>query len=93
MYNITLTIFFYSEQNKRSSSPQGSRSIWRALCCAFGRPLLLSSTFRILADLLGFAGPLCISGIVHNVGKGNNTIRPQVLSKCHQNRGHKKVML
>uniref|UniRef100_A0A8C0FGW7 ATP binding cassette subfamily C member 8 n=1 Tax=Bubo bubo TaxID=30461 RepID=A0A8C0FGW7_BUBBB len=41
-------------------------SIWRALCCAFGRPLLLSSTFRILADLLGFAGPLCISGIVHN---------------------------
>uniref|UniRef100_A0A8C3D0L9 ATP binding cassette subfamily C member 8 n=1 Tax=Cairina moschata TaxID=8855 RepID=A0A8C3D0L9_CAIMO len=57
-----------------------SRSIWRALCCAFGRPLLLSSTFRILADLLGFAGPLCISGIVHNVGKGNNTIRPQVLS-------------
>uniref|UniRef100_A0A8C3USJ1 ATP binding cassette subfamily C member 8 n=1 Tax=Catharus ustulatus TaxID=91951 RepID=A0A8C3USJ1_CATUS len=63
---------------KRSSSPQGSRSIWRALCCAFGRPLLLSSTFRILADLLGFAGPLCISGIVHNVGKGNNTIRPQI---------------
>uniref|UniRef100_A0A8C4XTI2 ATP binding cassette subfamily C member 8 n=1 Tax=Falco tinnunculus TaxID=100819 RepID=A0A8C4XTI2_FALTI len=62
---------------KASSSPQGSRSIWRALCCAFGRPLLLSSTFRILADLLGFAGPLCISGIVHNVGKGNNTIRPQ----------------
>uniref|UniRef100_A0A8C3Y675 ATP binding cassette subfamily C member 8 n=1 Tax=Catharus ustulatus TaxID=91951 RepID=A0A8C3Y675_CATUS len=45
----------------------GSRSIWRALCCAFGRPLLLSSTFRILADLLGFAGPLCISGIVHNI--------------------------
>uniref|UniRef100_A0A8C6Z6X7 ATP binding cassette subfamily C member 8 n=1 Tax=Nothoprocta perdicaria TaxID=30464 RepID=A0A8C6Z6X7_NOTPE len=56
---------------------QRSGSIWRALCCAFGRPLLLSSTFRILADLLGFAGPLCISGIVHNVGKGNNTIRPQ----------------
>uniref|UniRef100_A0A8C3TXE5 ATP binding cassette subfamily C member 9 n=1 Tax=Catharus ustulatus TaxID=91951 RepID=A0A8C3TXE5_CATUS len=31
---------------------------------AFGRPILLSSTFRYLADLLGFAGPLCISGIV-----------------------------
>uniref|UniRef100_A0A8B9CI80 ATP binding cassette subfamily C member 8 n=1 Tax=Anser brachyrhynchus TaxID=132585 RepID=A0A8B9CI80_9AVES len=62
-----------------------SRSIWRALCCAFGRPLLLSSTFRILADLLGFAGPLCISGIVHNVGKGNNTIRPQGSSDTLQN--------
>lgn len=34
---------------------------------AFGRPILLSSTFRYLADLLGFAGPLCISGIVHNL--------------------------
>uniref|UniRef100_A0A663M6H9 ATP binding cassette subfamily C member 8 n=1 Tax=Athene cunicularia TaxID=194338 RepID=A0A663M6H9_ATHCN len=75
---IRLNEAFEAQKNKRSSSPQGSRSIWRALCCAFGRPLLLSSTFRILADLLGFAGPLCISGIVHNVGKGNNTIRPQI---------------
>lgn len=31
---------------------------------AFGGPILLSSTFRYLADLLGFAGPLCISSIV-----------------------------
>uniref|UniRef100_A0A8B9I9Q8 ATP binding cassette subfamily C member 8 n=1 Tax=Anser brachyrhynchus TaxID=132585 RepID=A0A8B9I9Q8_9AVES len=74
---VRLNEAFEAQKNKRSPSPQGSRSIWRALCCAFGRPLLLSSTFRILADLLGFAGPLCISGIVHNVGKGNNTIRPQ----------------
>uniref|UniRef100_A0A669QYM7 ATP binding cassette subfamily C member 8 n=1 Tax=Phasianus colchicus TaxID=9054 RepID=A0A669QYM7_PHACC len=74
---IRLNEAFEAQKNKRPSSPQGSGSIWRALCCAFGRPLLLSSTFRILADLLGFAGPLCISGIVHNVGKGNNTIRPQ----------------
>ncbi|KAK2535711.1 hypothetical protein Q9233_003437 [Columba guinea] len=74
---IRLNEAFEAQKSRRPSSPQGSRSIWRALCCAFGRPLLLSSTFRILADLLGFAGPLCISGIVHNVGKGNNTIRPQ----------------
>uniref|UniRef100_A0A8D3CMA1 ATP-binding cassette, sub-family C (CFTR/MRP), member 9 n=1 Tax=Scophthalmus maximus TaxID=52904 RepID=A0A8D3CMA1_SCOMX len=39
-------------------------SIWRSMYRAFGRPILLSSTFRYLADLLGFAGPLCISGIV-----------------------------
>ncbi|XP_010226248.1 PREDICTED: ATP-binding cassette sub-family C member 8, partial [Tinamus guttatus] len=74
---VRLNEAFETQKGKRSSFPQGSGSIWRALCCAFGRPLLLSSTFRILADLLGFAGPLCISGIVHNVGKGNNTIRPQ----------------
>uniref|UniRef100_A0A7N9ALG1 ATP-binding cassette, sub-family C (CFTR/MRP), member 9 n=1 Tax=Mastacembelus armatus TaxID=205130 RepID=A0A7N9ALG1_9TELE len=34
---------------------------------SFGRPILLSSTFRYLADLLGFAGPLCILGIVKHL--------------------------
>ncbi|XP_061466228.1 ATP-binding cassette sub-family C member 8 isoform X3 [Rhineura floridana] len=68
---------FEAQKNKNTLHPQGSKSIWCALCFAFGRPLILSSTFRILADLLGFAGPLCISGIVHHVGKGNNTFRPQ----------------
>lgn len=34
---------------------------------AFGGPILLSSTFRYMADLLGFAGPLCISGIVEHL--------------------------
>uniref|UniRef100_A0A8C6Y5I8 ATP binding cassette subfamily C member 8 n=1 Tax=Naja naja TaxID=35670 RepID=A0A8C6Y5I8_NAJNA len=62
---------FQVQKNKDTPYPQGSRSIWCALCYGFGRPLALSSTFRILADLLGFAGPLCISGIVH-VRKGNN---------------------
>ncbi|XP_005308747.2 ATP-binding cassette sub-family C member 8 isoform X8 [Chrysemys picta bellii] len=75
---IRLNEAFEAQKNKRSPYPQGSKSIWCALCWAFGRPLVLSSTFRILADLLGFAGPLCISGIVHHVGKGNNTIRPQI---------------
>ncbi|XP_028588496.2 ATP-binding cassette sub-family C member 8 isoform X2 [Podarcis muralis] len=69
---------FESPKNKNTPNPQGSKSIWRALCNAFGRPLVLSSTFRILADLLGFAGPLCISGIVHHVGKSsNNTFHPK----------------
>ncbi|KAH1170749.1 hypothetical protein KIL84_006367 [Mauremys mutica] len=75
---IRLNEAFEAQKNKRSPYPQGSKSIWCALCWAFGRPLVLSSTFRILADLLGFAGPLCISGIVHHVGKGNTTIRPQI---------------
>uniref|UniRef100_A0AAX7V8Q7 ATP-binding cassette, sub-family C (CFTR/MRP), member 9 n=1 Tax=Astatotilapia calliptera TaxID=8154 RepID=A0AAX7V8Q7_ASTCA len=44
--------------------PDRSPSIWRSMYRAFGRPILLSSTFRYLADLLGFAGPLCISRIV-----------------------------
>uniref|UniRef100_A0A8C0R026 ATP binding cassette subfamily C member 9 n=1 Tax=Canis lupus dingo TaxID=286419 RepID=A0A8C0R026_CANLU len=55
----------YEEQKKKvADHPNRTPSIWLAMYRAFGRPILLSSTFRYLADLLGFAGPLCISGIV-----------------------------
>ncbi|XP_062990830.1 ATP-binding cassette sub-family C member 9 [Elgaria multicarinata webbii] len=57
----------YEEQKKKvADHPNRVPSIWLAMYRAFGRPILLSSTFRYLADLLGFAGPLCISGIVHS---------------------------
>ncbi|KAA0720963.1 ATP-binding cassette sub-family C member 9 [Triplophysa tibetana] len=60
----------YEEQKQNTDDPEKSPSIWRSMYRAFGRPILLSSTFRFTADLLGFAGPLCISGIVDNL---NNT--------------------
>uniref|UniRef100_A0AAY4D3G0 ATP-binding cassette, sub-family C (CFTR/MRP), member 8 n=1 Tax=Denticeps clupeoides TaxID=299321 RepID=A0AAY4D3G0_9TELE len=56
---------------QRGALPHGPKPIWRALRQAFGRPLILSITFRFMADLLGFAGPLCISGIVHHISKEN----------------------
>uniref|UniRef100_A0A4W3IWQ5 ATP-binding cassette, sub-family C (CFTR/MRP), member 8 n=1 Tax=Callorhinchus milii TaxID=7868 RepID=A0A4W3IWQ5_CALMI len=65
------------DAQKTSIGPQGSKLIWRVLRQAFGRPIVLSSTFRIMADLLGFAGPLCISGIVHHLSDENKTFRPQ----------------
>uniref|UniRef100_A0A8K9XAV6 ATP-binding cassette, sub-family C (CFTR/MRP), member 9 n=1 Tax=Oncorhynchus mykiss TaxID=8022 RepID=A0A8K9XAV6_ONCMY len=49
-------------------------SIWRSMYRAFGRPILLSSTFRYLADLLGFAGPLCIYGIVEHLNKKGTSL-------------------
>uniref|UniRef100_A0A803THD7 ATP binding cassette subfamily C member 8 n=1 Tax=Anolis carolinensis TaxID=28377 RepID=A0A803THD7_ANOCA len=64
---------FKTQKNTDTPNPQGSKSIWCALCHAFGRPLVLSSTFRILADVLGFAGPLCVSGIVHHKEAANIT--------------------
>uniref|UniRef100_A0A4W5RGT7 ATP-binding cassette, sub-family C (CFTR/MRP), member 8 n=1 Tax=Hucho hucho TaxID=62062 RepID=A0A4W5RGT7_9TELE len=72
---------FESQRVKRplGSMPQGTKWIWRALRQAFGRPLIISITFRFLADLLGFAGPLCISGIVHHISKDNRTIQPPLL--------------
>ncbi|AWP08746.1 putative ATP-binding cassette sub-family C member 8-like [Scophthalmus maximus] len=72
---IKLRTAFEDQKRPQGAIPQGPKSIWRALRKAFGRPLILSITFRFLADLLGFAGPLCISGIVHHISKDNRTIQ------------------
>ncbi|XP_078091433.1 ATP-binding cassette sub-family C member 9-like isoform X2 [Mustelus asterias] len=64
----------YEEQKKNARFP-GDRppSIWRSMYRAYGRPIFLSSTFRYLADLLGFAGPLCIFRIVDHLSKTNKS--------------------
>uniref|UniRef100_A0AAY4D2D9 ATP-binding cassette, sub-family C (CFTR/MRP), member 8 n=1 Tax=Denticeps clupeoides TaxID=299321 RepID=A0AAY4D2D9_9TELE len=67
---------FEAQRKPQGALPHGPKPIWRALRQAFGRPLILSITFRFMADLLGFAGPLCISGIVHHISKENRTIQP-----------------
>ncbi|XP_017558268.2 ATP-binding cassette sub-family C member 8 isoform X2 [Pygocentrus nattereri] len=69
---------FDIQKEKGVLPAHGSRWIWHALRQAFGRPLFLSITFRFLADLLGFAGPLCISGIVHHISRDNHTIKTPV---------------
>uniref|UniRef100_A0A3B4XSG5 ATP-binding cassette, sub-family C (CFTR/MRP), member 9 n=1 Tax=Seriola lalandi dorsalis TaxID=1841481 RepID=A0A3B4XSG5_SERLL len=61
------------EDQRTPEDPDRAPSIWRSMYRAFGRPILLSSTFRYLADLLGFAGPLCISGIVKYLKVDNGT--------------------
>uniref|UniRef100_A0A8C4DIN1 ATP-binding cassette, sub-family C (CFTR/MRP), member 8 n=1 Tax=Dicentrarchus labrax TaxID=13489 RepID=A0A8C4DIN1_DICLA len=72
---IKLRKAFDDQKRPQDTAPQGPKLIWQALRKAFGRPLILSITFRFLADLLGFAGPLCISGIVHHISKDNRTIQ------------------
>ncbi|XP_077309834.1 ATP-binding cassette sub-family C member 8 isoform X2 [Lithobates pipiens] len=74
---ILLNHAFQAQRGKSSPCPAGVRSIWYALGHAFGRPLILSSIFRILADMLGFAGPLCVSGIVHHLSRENKTFPPR----------------
>ncbi|XP_007437455.1 ATP-binding cassette sub-family C member 9 [Python bivittatus] len=82
----------YEEQKKKvADHPNSAPSIWLAMYRAFGRPILLSSTFRYLADLLGFAGPLCISGIVDsfhqnytdqgNATSSNTTGTPEITTE------------
>ncbi|CAJ0959851.1 unnamed protein product [Ranitomeya imitator] len=46
----------YEEQKKPLEQPHRTPSIWVAIYKAFGRPILLSSTFRYLADLLALRG-------------------------------------
>uniref|UniRef100_A0A8C5GGR6 ATP-binding cassette, sub-family C (CFTR/MRP), member 8 n=1 Tax=Gouania willdenowi TaxID=441366 RepID=A0A8C5GGR6_GOUWI len=69
---IKLRKAFEAQKVSEQNSPKW---IWQSMRKAFGRPLILSITFRFLADLLGFAGPLCISGIVHHISKDNRTIQ------------------
>uniref|UniRef100_A0A3B3RAC6 ATP-binding cassette, sub-family C (CFTR/MRP), member 8 n=1 Tax=Paramormyrops kingsleyae TaxID=1676925 RepID=A0A3B3RAC6_9TELE len=76
---LRLRVAFEAQKKLHGSQPQGPRWIWRALRQAFGRPIILSITFRFLADLLGFAGPLCISGIVHHISKENRAPQPPLL--------------
>uniref|UniRef100_A0A8C1GII5 ATP-binding cassette, sub-family C (CFTR/MRP), member 8b n=1 Tax=Cyprinus carpio TaxID=7962 RepID=A0A8C1GII5_CYPCA len=65
----------FQRLRKAFDAQAGSRWIWLALRQAFGRPLVLSITFRFIADLLGFAGPLCISGIVHHISSDNHSVK------------------
>ncbi|XP_056311755.1 ATP-binding cassette sub-family C member 9 isoform X4 [Danio aesculapii] len=55
------------EEQRNTEDPEKYPSIWKSMYRAFGGSILLSSTFRYMADLLGFAGPLCISGIVEHL--------------------------
>uniref|UniRef100_A0A4W3JB13 ATP-binding cassette, sub-family C (CFTR/MRP), member 9 n=1 Tax=Callorhinchus milii TaxID=7868 RepID=A0A4W3JB13_CALMI len=60
----------FCQQNTQSIHFKGyPPSIWHSIYRAYGRPIFLSSTFRYLADLLGFAGPLCIFKIVDHLSK------------------------
>ncbi|KAM8884578.1 ATP-binding cassette sub-family C member 9 isoform 2-T4 [Synchiropus picturatus] len=61
------------EDQRTAEDPDKAPSIWRSMYRAYGRPILLSSTFRYLADLLGFAGPLCICGIVDYLKPGEDS--------------------
>ncbi|XP_029456037.1 ATP-binding cassette sub-family C member 9 isoform X2 [Rhinatrema bivittatum] len=72
----------YEEQKKKvADKPNCNPSIWLAMYRAFGRPILLSSIFRYLADLLGFAGPLCISGIVQLLDEKKQNGTQIIMSK------------
>lgn len=71
------------EDQRTPENPYRAPSIWRSMYRAFGRPILLSSTFRYLADLLGFAGPLCISGIVKYLNSTGDFETPNMTKEKH----------
>uniref|UniRef100_A0A3B5ARC3 ATP binding cassette subfamily C member 9 n=1 Tax=Stegastes partitus TaxID=144197 RepID=A0A3B5ARC3_9TELE len=71
------------EDQRTAEDPDRAPSIWRSMYRAFGRPILLSSTFRYLADLLGFAGPLCISGIVQHLTSKEEVVSADKIKETH----------
>lgn len=73
-----------SPSSQTAEDPERAPSIWRSMYRAFGRPILLGSTFRYLADLLGFAGPLCIYGIVKYLTPGEKTETQEQVGVCQK---------
>ncbi|XP_076862797.1 ATP-binding cassette sub-family C member 9 isoform X5 [Brachyhypopomus gauderio] len=73
----------YEEQRQHAEDLDRTPSIWRSMYRAFGRPILLSSTFRYMADLLGFAGPLCISGIVEHLDNKTEVVKMNKTEDLH----------
>lgn len=71
-----------SQSSQTVEDPGRTPSIWRSMYRAFGRPILLSSTFRYMADLLGFAGPLCIYGIVRYLNTEKTTENQVQVGAC-----------
>ncbi|XP_043569366.1 ATP-binding cassette sub-family C member 9-like isoform X4 [Chiloscyllium plagiosum] len=70
----------YEDQKKNAHFPgEQPPSIWHSMYRAYGRPIFLSSTFRYLADLLGFAGPLCIFKIVDHLSKTSKSSSPAMI--------------
>lgn len=67
-----------------AEDPERAPSIWRSMYRAFGRPILLGSTFRYLADLLGFAGPLCIYGIVKYLNPDEKAETQEQVGVCQR---------
>ncbi|XP_019621129.1 PREDICTED: ATP-binding cassette sub-family C member 9-like [Branchiostoma belcheri] len=54
----------YKKEKERAAKAGQTPSIWKCFFKAFGVPIVYSSIFRYLGDLLGFIGPLCVAGIV-----------------------------
>ncbi|XP_061084939.1 ATP-binding cassette sub-family C member 9 isoform X4 [Conger conger] len=73
------------EEQRTADKPVKAPSIWKSMYRAFGRPILLSSAFRYVADLLGFAGPLCISGIVKHLENGTTKVTANVTTNVTEN--------
>lgn len=72
---LTSTSLLIKFWQQNTEDPEKSPSIWKSMYRAFGGSILLSSTFRYMADLLGFAGPLCISGIVEHLNNSTEIDR------------------
>ncbi|XP_078680321.1 ATP-binding cassette sub-family C member 9-like isoform X2 [Branchiostoma floridae x Branchiostoma belcheri] len=54
----------YKKEKERAAKAGQTPSIWKCFFKAFGAPIVYSSIFRYMGDLLGFIGPLCVAGIV-----------------------------
>ncbi|XP_043545107.1 ATP-binding cassette sub-family C member 9-like isoform X1 [Chiloscyllium plagiosum] len=66
--NFDLLKMYYDQQKAKTPSGRaGSQDLAKVYVKAFGGPFLIASGLKIIGDLAGFGGPLCIDGILRFV--------------------------
>ncbi|XP_067836532.1 ATP-binding cassette sub-family C member 9-like isoform X2 [Heptranchias perlo] len=66
--NFDLLKMYYDQQKENKPSGRaGSRDLGKIFVKAFGGPFLIAAFLKIIGDLAGFGGPLCIDGILRFV--------------------------
>ncbi|XP_072323665.1 ATP-binding cassette sub-family C member 9-like isoform X3 [Scyliorhinus torazame] len=66
--NFDLLKMYYDQQKEnKPSGTAGSRDLGKVYFKAFGGPFLMAAVLKIIGDLAGFGGPLCITGILRFV--------------------------
>uniref|UniRef100_UPI00398F0A29 ATP-binding cassette sub-family C member 8-like isoform X2 n=1 Tax=Pristiophorus japonicus TaxID=55135 RepID=UPI00398F0A29 len=62
-----LKVYYDKQKENKPSGTTGSRDLGMVYYKAFGRPFLIAAFLKIVGDLVGLGGPLCIDGILRFV--------------------------
>ncbi|XP_043706853.1 ABC transporter C family member 13 isoform X2 [Telopea speciosissima] len=72
----TLQCCWVAEQRKNFSHP----SLFRAVCCAYGRPYFRLGLLKVLNDCIGFLGPLLLNKLITFLQQGSSNFEGYIFA-------------